>query len=235
MWRDPRAGERKAVKRRVHKLDKGRTKLYFGDCLDVLRHIKSSSVDTVLADPPYGIKYHNRNGQRIINDERSFIWWLYDAFRITKEEGSLMCFCRWDVEQNFRVAIELAGFIVRSQVIWDRQIHGMGDVNRAFAPRHDIILFATKRDFVFPASRPASVIACCRPTGTRLHPTEKPVSLMVQLLRPVTSAGGLVVDPFMGSGSSALACRELNLRFVGIEKDLRFFRTARDRLRTGMC
>ena len=101
-----------------------------GDSLSVLRQMESESVDAVITDPPYGIDYHSkRTGASIKNDKSPFIWFLYDAFRVLKQGGTLICFTRWDVEQTFIDAMKLAGFRVKSEVIWDKVMHGMGDCN----------------------------------------------------------------------------------------------------------
>lgn len=84
------------------------------------------SVNAIITDPPYGINYVSQTGARIKNDKAPFIWFLYDAFRVLKSGGTLLCFTRWDVEQTFIDAIELAGFRVKSEVIWDKVYHGMG-------------------------------------------------------------------------------------------------------------
>lgn len=207
-----------------------RIKTICADCLNILRGMRTSTVDTVLADPPYGISLRTRSGKRILNDERPFIWWIYDAFRVLKDGGTVLCFCRWDVARHFHWALQTAGFVVRSQVIWDRDIHGMGDTRSTFAPRYDTIWFATKGRFTFQTKRPVSVIRVRRlihPT----HPTEKPVALLTELLKAVAPPNGLVLDPFMGSGSTGEACQALGLRFIGIEKDDSFYRQAIKRLR----
>jgi DNA modification methylase len=201
-----------------------------GDSLSILRSLKGSTVDVVLADPPYGISFRGRSGRRILNDERPFIWWLYDAYRVLRPNGVILCFCRWDVANDFRWALELAGFKVRSEVIWDREIHGMGDTKASFAPRHDTVWFATKGHFAFQSGRPASVIAVQRLIRPLAHPTEKPVSLLIKLLQAVARPNALVLDPFMGSGSAGEACHWLGLRYVGIEKDRSFFGKATRRL-----
>lgn len=95
------------------------------------------SVNAIITDPPYGINYVSQTGARIKNDKAPFIWFLYDAFRVLKSGGTLLCFTRWDVEQTFIDAIELAGFRVKSEVIWDKVYHGMGDTKAAFAPAHE--------------------------------------------------------------------------------------------------
>lgn len=169
-----------------------------GDCLEILRQIPAGSVDAVVTDPPYGIDYQSarrtdptKRLKKIANDGQPFVWWLLDAFRITKPDGALICFCRWDVQEAFRQAIEWAGYTVKSQVIWDREVHGLGDLNAAYAPQHDVIWFATKGKFAFPSGRPMSVLRSQRLSGDQLtHPNEKPVDLMAQICRQVTPPGG---------------------------------------------
>lgn len=204
--------------------------LYNADCLDVLRKLESGSVDAVVTDPPYGISYVNTKGKGVLNDERPFIWWLFDAFRITKEGGCLICFCRWDVQEAFRFAIETAGYRLKSQVIWDRKVGGMGDLKAGFSPMHDVIWFGVKGRFEFPAKRPNSVVSVQRLMSNQVHPTQKPVELMRHLVDSVVPAGGTVVDPFMGSGSTGIACSEGGYNFIGIEADAGHFETASSRI-----
>jgi DNA modification methylase len=202
-----------------------------GDCMDELRKLPEECADAVVTDPPYGIAYTNKRGQKIRNDERPFIWWLHDAFRILKPAGALLCFCRWDVQEAFRWGIELAGFRIKSQVVWDRRVHGMGDTKAAFAPRHDVIWFAVKGRFAFPGKRPSSVLSVQRILRDNLHPTQKPVELMRCLVEAVVHPGGLVVDPFAGSGSTGVACALAGCNFLGIEADGAHFSTAEQRVR----
>lgn len=201
-----------------------------GDCLDVLRGLPEGLVDAVVTDPPYGISYRTQKAKTILNDKLPFIWWLYDAYRVTKEGGALVCFCRWDVQDAFRWAITLAGWEVKSQVVWDRGMHGMGDLKAAFAPRHDIIWFAVKGRFQFPGKRPASVISEQRLISGLVHPTEKPVPLMARLVEAVVPEGGIVLDPCMGSGATGVACIGKGFRFLGVELDPEHYATARRRI-----
>lgn len=117
-----------------------------GDSLTVLRQMEPESVDAIITDPPYGINYVSQTGASIKNDKSPFIWFLYDAFRVLKSgeagHGGLICFTRWDVEQTFIDAMKIAGFNVKSEVIWDKVYHGMGDTKAAFAPSHENIVFA---------------------------------------------------------------------------------------------
>jgi len=127
-----------------------------GDCLDVLRQMTPESVEMIITDPPYGIDYQScimptaKRPKKIVNDKRPFIWWLYDAYRLVKQDGGLLCFARWDVQQVFIDAIRLAGFKVRNVLIWDRMANGMGDLSGSFSPQYDTCIFAVKGKFTLP-------------------------------------------------------------------------------------
>ena len=144
--------------------------------------MEAGSVDAIITDPPYGI-----TGAKIKNDKSPFIWFLYDAFRVLKSgesgRGSLVCFTRWDVQQTFIDAMKLAGFQVKSEVIWDKVFHGMGDTKAAFAPSHENIIFAVKGKFSFPGHRPKDLVTFQKINSSQMvHPTEKPVGLLANLI-----------------------------------------------------
>jgi site-specific DNA-methyltransferase (adenine-specific) len=202
-----------------------------GDCLTVLRSLPDACVDAVVTDPPYGISYRSKRLGTVANDSRPFVWWLHDAHRVTREGGSLVCFCRWDVQESFRLAIDWAGWRVRSQVVWDKGVHGAGDCAAQFGPQHEVMWFATKGRFRFPGRRPVSVLRAARvPHGRCVHPTEKPVVLMTALVEAVTAPAALVLDPFAGSGSTGAAAVELGRRFLGVEMEGRHVDAGRARI-----
>jgi len=212
--------------------------IYHGDCLDVLSRLEPETFDAIVTDPPYGIDYQSawRTDKaewkpKIRNDKAPFIWWLYHGWRVVREGGCVLCFCRWDTQDVFKVALDAAGFTTRSQVIWDRIDHGMGDLKGAYAPQHDVIWFATKGAFDFHGARPKSIVRAARLSGEALqHPNEKPVSLMVTLVRDVADAGDVVLDPMMGSGTTLVAAKAIGRRAVGIEADERYCELAAKRL-----
>ena len=202
------------------------------DSLTVLRHMEPESVDAIVTDPPYGIDYHTKgSGESIKNDKSPFIWFLYDSFRVLKPGGSIICFTRWDVQQTFVDAMKLAGFKVKSEVIWDKVMHGMGDCKAQFAPTHENIIFAIKGKFSFPGHRPKDLITYHKlPSSQMIHPTEKPVGLLTNLISSVTKPGDLIVDPFAGSGSTCVAAKKTGRRFIGIELDDEHFEKASRRI-----
>lgn len=96
------------------------------DCLAGLKEIPDNSVDLIIADPPYGIDFQsNMKGRdratpKILNDKAPFVWWLYDAARILKDTGALVCFARWDVQEAFRICIGFSGLTVKNVCVWSK-------------------------------------------------------------------------------------------------------------------
>lgn len=212
--------------------------LRLGDCLELMPSIPDGSVDAVITDPPYGIAYQSawrsdkaERHPRLVGDAQPFVWFLPEAYRVLKDGGALLCFCRWDTQEAFRLAITWAGFKVRQHVIWDRDWHGMADVRTLFAPQHDIIWQASKGRCELRGVRPKSVIRVGRISAEQLeHPTEKPVALMKHLIGAVSDRGGTILDCFMGTGAVGVACQELDRSFIGIEIDNGYFAAAETRI-----
>lgn len=139
-------------------------------------------------------------------------------------------FCDWKTSCEWRYYLEDAGFKVVSQVIWDREHHGMGDLTGAFAPMHDVIWYATKGRRTWTNGRPKSVLRHRRPSPSEDHghPTCKPVNLMTDLCK--FTGAGLVLDPFMGSGTTGVACMDTGRNFIGIELDETYYDIACKRI-----
>lgn len=208
-----------------------------GDALTVLRQMEAESVNFIITDPPYGVDFQSgrvekaRRKDKIANDKAPFIWWLYDAFRVLTVGGGLLCFSRWDVQQVFIDAMKIAGFSVKSVIVWDRVVHGMGDLKSTFAPRYDTCIFAVKGSYAFPNGRPADVIQCQRINGADLrHPNEKPLDLMRRLIEATTKPNDLILDPFAGSGTTLVAVLQCGRRYIGVEISPQHYETAQRRL-----
>lgn len=214
-------------------------KLLHGDCLEKMAELEDESIDMIVTDPPYGMEFVSnraKNGPRykaIANDNVVFTEWLSESFRILKDGGGLISFCDWNTSHLWRVAIAENGFDVKSQGVWNRMHHGMGDLGGSFSPMHDVIWYATKGKRKFANKRPKSVFSHRRPSPSEDHghPTCKPVSLMKDLIHGIgDGSNGIVLDPFMGSGSTGVAAQILGLPFIGIELDETYFNIAKERL-----
>lgn len=204
-----------------------------GDCLDA----EFPRTHFVITDPPYGIAYQsNRKRDKterfdvLENDDRADFSWLDKVQNAIMQPAALFVFCRWDVQFAFYEAIARY-WRIRSQVIWDRGVHGLGDLNSQYAPCHDVCWFATQGDYMFPNGRPKSIYHVDRvPANALLHPTQKPLALMQIIVSDLTRVGDLVVDPFMGSGTTAIACAKLQRKFWGCEIDAKYYDIARRRV-----
>ncbi len=218
--------------------ERGPVKLYRADCLEWLPTLEAGSVSAVITDPPYGIDYQSawridksEWKPKIANDEKPFVWFLPAACRATVDNGCLLCFCRWDVQEAFRLAIGWGGWDVKSQVIWDRESHGMGDLNGCPAPQHDVVWFATKGKYKFHGARQKSVVRSLRLGGDQLfHPNQKPDELIAEIVEGYAPVGGLVLDAFTGSASTAIACIRTGRRFIGCEIETKYFDIACKRI-----
>lgn len=214
-------------------------KLMHGDCLEVMRDIPNGSIDMVLTDPPYGMNFQSnrsKSGLRygnILQDDKVHSKWIAESFRVLKVGGGFVSFCNWKTSSVWLSHIEAAGFTVKSQVVWNRMHHGMGDLKGAFAPMHDIIWYACKGRRVFVNGRPKSVIEAKRPSPSQDygHPTCKPTALMETLIKNIDDgSGGVILDAFMGSGTTGVAAKSLNRKFIGIELDETYFNIAKERI-----
>lgn len=218
--------------------DSEASKIILGDCLEVMDKLPDNHFDLVLTDPPYGIDYQSSRKiarlrtEKIVNDTRPYVEWMEAAYRVLKPTGSMLCFYRWDVAQAFIDEAKRVGFNVKSEIVWDKGVHGMGDLKAAYAPQHETIMFCTKSNFKFPGKRPTSVIRTMRvDPGIQLHPNEKPVDLLKRLISHTTSEGDIVLDCFSGSGATARACKDIGRECVGIEIDPRYVKIAEQRLK----
>lgn len=213
-------------------------KIYCENCVDVMKRMSNNTVNVIIADPPYGIDYQSswkidksKRLPRIANDKTPYTEWLKEAYRVLVDGGCILCFTRYDVENKFREEMRECGFVDKAQVIWDKVVHGMGDLRGDFAPQHENIIFAVKGRFMFPNKRPKSIIRVSRVSAEKLiHPNEKPIELINILLDGVAGDGHIILDPFVGSGVIPKACQLRKLPFIGMELDEGYCEIARKRL-----
>ena len=195
----------------------GDATLYLGDCLDILPTLPKA--DAVITDPPYGMAFQSNHRElkheKIANDDgpELFSW----ACSIPAEHSRYV-FCRWD---GLR-----ASPMPKSCITWVKNNWSMGDLEHEHARQTEVALFWPGPKHDFPEGRPADVLQWPR-SGNELHPTEKPIGLMERFVR--WTRGG-VLDPFMGSGTTGVACMNLGRKFIGIEIEERYFEIACERI-----
>lgn len=209
-------------------------KLMQGDCLELMKGIQDGSVDLVLTDPPYGMNfqsnYRAKKYSKIEND--TCLDWL-DAFlqecwRVLKPNSAIYLFCFWHKVDIFKKAVEKR-FKIKNIIIWEKNNTSMGDLKGSYAPKYEMVIFAHKGRRVLNGFRYPDVLTAKR-TGNKLHPTQKPIELLEIFVNSSSNDGETVLDPFMGSGSTGVACVNTGRNFIGIELDPIYFQTAQERI-----
>jgi len=200
-----------------------------GDCIKVMGRMASAAVDFVLTDPPYIARYRSRTGQSVINDDNGA--WLQPAFmqiyRLLKPGSFCVSFYGWSKADRFIAAWRSAGFRMVGHLVFRKKYASSA---RFLRYQHEQAYLLAKGD-VTPPAAPVPDVLDWTYTGNRLHPTQKPVQVLRPLIEAFCRPGGIVLDPFCGSGSTLVAARELARRFVGIELDRTHYLTASRRLR----
>jgi len=199
-----------------------------GDCLKVLRQLPDESVDFILTDPPYLVRYQDRHGRGIINDDNSR--WLFPAFaelyRVLKPNRFCVSFYGWNQAQRFLHAWRECGFWISGHFAFIKfYASNVGYVQM----KHENAYLLAKGQPEKPTTPPPDVLRF-EYSGNKLHPTQKPVSALTPLIEAFSRPGDLVLDPFAGSGTTGIAARSCRRRFVLIEKDAAYHRAARQRL-----
>jgi DNA modification methylase len=200
-----------------------------GDCIDVMSYMPARSVDFVLTDPPYLVRYRDRSGRSVINDDNDA--WLKPAFgqihRVLKPDSLCVSFYGWDKVDLFMAAWRAAGFRPVGNITFRKPY---ASSTRYLARHHEAAYLLAKGSPPFPEHAPPDVLDW-KYSGNRLHPTQKPLAILLPLIAAFTKPRAIVLDPFCGSGSTLVAARELDRQFIGIDLDPDHHRTAGNRLR----
>lgn len=164
--------------------------------------------------------------------------WLTECFRILKPKGQIITFYSKS-EISFIEAIMIGiGYHVRQTLVWHKtnpvpQIFKVGYMSAA-----EFMIWATKNtgsghtfNYQLGQKHNVFVYPLCQGNERTEHPTQKPLNLIRDILNYHTKKGNLVCDIFMGSGTTCVACKELNRRCIGIEKEPKYFNIAVNRIK----
>lgn len=212
---------------------------HLGDWRDHLDELEDGSVALLLTDPPYGVEYQSdRRADRTQPHKHAHLQGDDDPRVISsaanallpklREDAHVLVFCAPEHEHSTVVALEELGLKVRGQLVWDRQHPGMGDPTTTFAPRHDRIVHAVKGSPTL-YKRAADVLTHMRVNSDR-HPTEKPTTLLAELIEATTAPGEIVADPFGGVASTAAAAQDCGRKWWSCELDETYHQIGEERL-----
>ena len=207
-----------------------------GDCLDVMREMEPASVDAVVTDPPFftpATHYQSRvKYQRKWADVRVLThWWglMCDEMRrVTKPSGHVLAFCNADSYPAFYPPM-YDRFDNITCLVWDKDQPGLG---RIWRHQHELIIAARNTgSYRLQDGHLRADVLRYKATLSRdrEHPVEKPADMLAELVATVCPPGGLVLDPFAGSGTTGQACVMTGREFIGIEIDEAYAEIARRR------
>lgn len=200
--------------------------LQLGDCLAGLRKLPSGSAHYCFTDPPYGIRYRSTAPHRygpVLNDNlpvEQFRVWLDAVFgeisRVLGPDAALHVCAGWSTGDIILPVLK-RHFTVRACIVWNKISPGISWWVRGL---HEFVYFCTQGRPSPPRPAPLDIWSIPRvPVHERIHACQKPIGLVLQAMLPFTQPGQLVLDPFAGSATTAVACLQSRRRFLGWEQD----------------
>ncbi len=227
----------------------GDARLILGDCREVMAAMPADSVEMIWTDPPYGHSNHDDDFNSRLNAHRGLAdapianddpesmrevmdGMLTEASRVLRRDCCCCCCCccggggprptfAWVANR-----MDAAGLQFFHSVIWDKVNPGLG---WRYRRQHEMVMVAHRtggRLLWADDKRARPNIIKTSPPRERVHPNEKPLALVAEFIELHSSPGHTVLDPFMGSGTTGVACANLGRRFIGIELHEPYFDVA---------
>ena len=227
-----------------------------GDCLEEMDKliIEGIKVDAIITDPPFnivekigsnihlfrqGAKSENttfKEGSMNFDVGFDQLAWLQRIPKILKKGGNLIIFNDWENMADISKELRSLKIKVKSLNHWQKNNPCPAEWRRRFVSGREYFLHCTKGGnntfnteklhkgcFTYPLTKQSE-------KSFGKHPNQKPVNLLTEMVEILTNAGQTVLDPFMGSGSAGVVCKNLNREFIGIELDKGYFDIAKDRI-----
>ena len=230
-----------------------------GDCLEIMKDIPDKSIDMILCDLPYGTtacKWDNvilfeplwEQYNRIIKDNGAIVLFGSEPFSSNLRMSNMKCYkydWKWiktkpsghlNAKKQPLRAVEDICVFYNKQPIYNPQnlIYGEFDNNRKSRSKKEKgkYIYGKEKDFGISNAKgyPKNILKYSNSNNKLKHPTQKPVDLLEYLIKTYTNENEIVLDNCMGSGSTCVACKNTNRRFIGIELDKKYFDIAVDRI-----
>ncbi|MCQ2077865.1 MAG: site-specific DNA-methyltransferase [Bacteroidaceae bacterium] len=207
-----------------------------------------SSVDLILTDPPYcvsrthqlGFSNMGRAGMDYGEWDYNFDQkeWISLCAPLVKEGGSIIIFNDWKNLSYLVETLESNGFLIKDLIRWEKSNPMPRNVNSRYVMDIEVALWAVKgkKKWTFnkpvnlPYIRPVFKSGVILGKNKRLHPTQKSLEVFSELIKIHSNEGDCIFDPFFGSGTTAVACKQLNRSFIGSEIETEYYEKALSRL-----
>ena len=218
--------------------------LYNEDSLDTIKTLKGGSINLVLTDPPYNIARNNnfttmgRSGIDFGEWDKGFdqFSWLNELPRILHKDGSVIIFNDWKNVGEIAKYCESIGLTIKDMLRWKKSNPMPRNRDRRYVTDFECAIWLTNKDAKWTFNRLSDTYQ--RPEFNygvvngkeKVHPTQKPVQMLEEILLIHSNKNDIVYDGFMGSGSTGIACLNCNRRFIGVEKETKYYNLAVKRI-----
>ncbi len=210
-------------------------KIHCADSFEFIKKLPDKCIDLILTDPPYGMEFqsgYRKEKHLVIENDDNLDWlpeFIAQCYRVLKNDTHAYFFCSFHNVDIFKQEISKQ-LEVKNILVWYKNNTGMGDLEGDYAPQYEFCIYARKGNKKLNGGRDSNVLRFAK-TNNELHPTQKPLDLISFLCRKSSEEGGVVFDPFIGSGTTALASKILNRNFIGVEMEQKYVDIANERLR----
>jgi len=236
-------------------------RIHQGDCLELMKDIEDKQCNLAILDPPYGMSYKSNYGSKfkeIINDNN--LEWVEELFyelnRVTEDNSHIYCFTSVEYIDVFMTEIKKYWKVKNLITVPRTMKGGLGDLYSSFSPQKEFIIFGTKGKRKFEQTqilKPSEVylkdkrkkpkewiyrlpdswdwLKVSEHNLKRTHPTQKTEEVIETMTKLSSKEGEIVIDPFMGSGTTALAAINTNRNWIGMEMEEEYVNLANDRIK----
>lgn len=215
------------------------------DCIEGIQSLEKESIDLLLTDPPYNVSrksnFHTMGRQGVDFGEwdKEFDQqeWLRLACEKVKKGGSAIIFNDYKNIGEMKEVLEKNGFIIKEMLMWKKPNPMPRNRDRLYVTSIEVALWAVKgKGWTFNRQRDTYENAIFEaPTVNhkkRIHPTQKPIEILNEIIKIHSNEGDLILDPFMGSASTAIACLDNNRNFIGFELNKEYYDLSLKRINT---
>jgi len=225
-------------------------KIYLRDAFAIVKEFQKENlkVDHIITDPPYNISKNNnfttmsspRNGIDFGQWDKEFdlYGWIADYVKLLDNNGSIIIFCSYLYISYLVQELEKNNIIVKDVLVWQKSNPMPRNIERRYVQDMEFAIWGVVKNskWVFnkPKDKPylRSIFSTSVVNGNEKngHPTQKSLVLMDKIIKVHTNKGDTILDPFMGSGTTGVAAKNLGRKFIGVEKNDEFYNIANKRL-----
>jgi modification methylase len=242
---------------KINKIDSYLNKIICGDCVEVMKKMPDKSIDLAVTSPPYNLKNSTGNGMKdgrggkwanaalqngysnhddCMPHEKYVAWQrkcLDEMMRLLKDDGAIFYNHKWRVQNGLLQDRQdiVSGFPVRQIIIWHR--NGGINFNKGyFLPTYEVIYLIAKKKFkLVPKANAFGDVWNVGQDLKNPHPAPYPIELIERIIG--STSAEIVLDPFMGSGTTAIAAKKLGRQYIGIDVSPEYCQMAEDRIKKG--